>query len=470
MRPVNRFLWGVACVVGVGIWNSSLASPTPQTTQTDTLIVATEAPIIIDSITNLPSVSGQLLRERFAGLEKTIPLNYSKLTHGYVDLYVFRKTWYSRLMLERMPVYFPMYEKMLAKYNLPDELKFLSMVESALNPRAISHAGAVGLWQFMPATGRDFRLYQDEYVDDRMDPYKATEAACRYMRDLYNIFGDWELALAAYNSGPGTVRRAMRRSGKTSFYDIIEYLPKETRSYVPLFVAVTYMMHYSNDHGIFAERPEYPTPVDTLHVNSYFSLERFAKYSTVPLAELQKLNPAILSTMLPDYTRGYALRVPSDRFHFIDTNRKRIMDSATYLPPAMANMLLADAESLPQTDLNETADLLDESPLLLLAKATPEIALGAEPVDETVTLKSANALAWRLEAEKAAALKAKATPLAATPKKRARVAEPRYHRVQQGDTLWTICQRYGLLSIDRLKKLNGIKGNELRPGQKLIVG
>lgn len=491
-----------------------------------------------DTVALVPTVPDSILRERLTKIQKTIPLNYHKSVQAYVDYFTFRKASATKLMLERMPLFFPLYERMLSDYGLPDELKYLSIVESALNPRAISRAGAGGLWQIMPGTGRDLRLYQDDYVDERMDPVKATEAACKYLRDLYNIFGDWELAMAAYNCGPGAVKRAMRRSGGDSFYTIFDALPKETRGYVPQFVAFTYLMHHANDHGIFAENYEHPIPHDTIQITGYFNLETFAKHSTMPLADLQKMNPAITTTILPEYTRRYPLRIPRQQYAYFSTRRRAIMDSASQIPPAMAHMLLASAEDvrygadsigawsnlgsnpLARMTLDETPSLgtiPGEKPAKLAAQlAAAESADEPEEDMETVVLRKPRKqtyvvkrgdnlgdIAERFSVElydlkrwnhlrstriqrgqKLTILKEAAETRAekladqgtAKGRKKAEVVaktkryKPKYHRVQEGDTLWNIAQRYDGLTIDQLKKLNHMRNSALRPGQKLIVG
>ncbi len=510
------------------VLNLTLTVGRAETTFQDKVAVADT--VRKDTVAAVPTVPDSLLRERLAKLQKTIPLNYHKAVQAYVDYFTFRKASSTKLMLERMPLFFPLYEKMLAQHGMPDELKFLSIVESALNPRAISRAGAGGLWQFMPGTGRDFRLYQDDYIDERMDPVKATDAACRYLRDLYNIFGDWELAMAAYNCGPGAVKRAMRRSGGDSFYTIYDALPKETRGYVPQFVAFTYLMHYANDHGIFGENFEAPIPHDTIQITGYFNLETFAKHSTMPLAHLQKMNPAIITTILPEYTNRYPLRVPREQYAYFASRRRAIIDSASRIPVAMAHMLMAHAE--PVTGVTDSAGGwlgMSDNPL---AQATTEEAVSpaalreqlahAEPADapdddlETVVVRkprkqtyvvrrgdNLGEIAERFNVElydlkrwnhlrsnkvmrgqKLVILKevaeTRTEQLAeqgtAKGRKRAEVVaktkrlKPRYHRVQQGDTLWNIAQRYNGLTIDQLKRMNNIRGNALRPGQKLIVG
>ena len=535
MIYLNRSLLGMRLlyvVMGVACMGLTITAHAETTIHQDSTIVRK------DTVAAVPTVPDTLLRERLAKLQKSIPLNYHKAVQAYVDYFTFRKASVTKSMLERMPLFFPLYEKMLAQYDLPDEFKFLSIVESALNPRAISRAGAGGLWQIMPGTGRDLRLYQDDYVDERMDPVKATEAACKYLRDLYAIFGDWELTMAAYNCGPGAVKRAMRRSGGDSFYTIYDALPKETRGYVPQFVAFTYLMHYANDHGIFAENFEYPIPHDTIQITGYFNLETFAKHSTMPLADLQKMNPAITTTILPEYTNHYPLRIPRQQYAYFSARRRAILDSASRLPATMAHVLLASAENVRYgADSMGAWSTIGNNPLARMTLddlpaepvTSPEKASGkpakvavAESADEpeedieTVVLRKPRKQTYVVKrgdnlgdiadrynvelydikrwnhlrsttiqrGQKLVILKEVAETRAerladqgtAKGRKKAEVIakikryKPRYHRVQDGDTLWNIAQRYDGLTIDRLKKMNHIKGNSLRPGQKLLVG
>lgn len=549
----NLFKMGLLPVVSCSIWMGSM-------TATNAGVISQSGDSTIVKRDTIATVPDSVLRERLTKLQKDVPLNYHKSVQAYVNYFAFRKPGRTKLAMERMPLFFPLYERMLAEYSLPDELKFLSIVESDLTPRAVSHAGAGGLWQIMPGTGRDLKLYQDDYIDERMDPVKATEAACKYLRDLYAIFGDWEMAMAAYNCGPGAVKRAMRRSGGNTFYAIYDALPKETRGYVPQFVAFTYLMHHGNDHGIFAENYEFPIPHDTIQVSGYFNLETFAKHSTMPLADLQKMNPAITTNILPEYTNRYPLRVPHRQYAYLAGHRRAVMDSASQLPKTMAHTLLAHAEAvrygvdsmgiwavlgsnplarmrlddMPVNELEEapekagvksakvaarlaTAEPADESEdeteTVVTRNRAGDYGTGAglsersqpsrrqtymvkpgdnlgdiadrygvalndlkewnelrsptiQPGDKLVILSEVTEIrAERLAGQKGAKAVEKTESIA-----QPRRFKPRYHRVQDGDTLWNIVQRYDGLTVDRLKKMNHIRGNALRPGQKLIVG
>lgn len=519
MKISKKVLWlGAICL---GCWNSPAIAvnsamfilqdklePGP-----DTLGIAVQAEenalsILpdVEEISANPSIPEELLRERFAKLEKSIPLTYHKSSHEFVEYFIYKKTDFTKTMMEKMPLFFPLFEKTLQKYGLPSELKYLSMIESGLNPKVISRARAGGLWQFMPATGREFGLYQDSYIDERFEPVKATDAACRYLKQLYTIFGDWELALASYNTGPGNIKRAMRRSHGTTFWTIYNALPKETRSYVPQYVAMNYMMNYGNDHGIYAENPEYQIPNDTIHINGYIDLVAFCQNTGIDFQELEKLNPSLTKTSLPDRTRDFVLRVPSVQYTFLVSNRDMIMDSCTHRLLA-SRLMLAVADSCRTDSLGNTIsfpyayvsndaedteyeDDQEEPARFSKTKKSSHIVKRGESlqsISRKYRVQMADLKRWnhlrkssirkgqRLvimkEVKEVIRPKKERLAVSVLPErkvKKDRRIKMRYHTVQHGDTLWTISQRYGL-RVDLLKKANKIRGNEIKPGQKLII-
>ena len=272
----------------------------------------------------------ELVVDRLGCLQQTIPLTYNSTVHGFINYFTIRNREYTRLMLRRKNLFFPLFEKYLAKYNLPEELKYLSVIESGLNPRAVSRANAVGLWQFMSFTGRYFDLYSNWYFDDRMDPEKSTEAACRYLSQLYSMFHNWELTLAAYNSGPGTVKRAIRRSGyKKTFWELYNYLPRETRSYVPQFISIIYSMNYAEEHNMVEPALEEMIPHDTLHVRKFLHLDTFAKLTGTCTEELLQLNPSVRHNAIPESTKSFVLKLPIAAKAELEKYRITILDSAS---------------------------------------------------------------------------------------------------------------------------------------------
>ena len=206
--------------------------------------------------------------------------------------------------------YFPFIEDALLRAGLPIELRALPIIESALQATAVSRAGAVGLWQFIPSTGKSYGLEINSLVDERRDPIRATEAACHFLKDLYTIFGDWTLAIAAYNCGPGNVSKAIARSGGRSFWEIYDYLPRETRGYVPAFIGATYAFNYHRQHGIEPVEPPIPLAVDTIRVNRILHLEQIASTIDVPMETLRMLNPQYRLDIIPASTRPYTLVLP----------------------------------------------------------------------------------------------------------------------------------------------------------------
>ena len=269
-----------------------------------------------------------LMKMRLANLNEKTPFNLAfnpaleKVINGYLR---YRKKYYPALMA-KAKYYFPMFEQYLDQYDIPLEMKYLSIVESALKPKARSGVGASGLWQFMYGTGKQFDLKVSSYVDERYDPVKATIAACKYLSQLYKIFGDWDLALAAYNSGPGNVRKAIKRSGGyTNYWNIRPYLPRETAGYVPAFYATMYIFEYANDHKIYSELPKFFNfQTDTIQVKRTISFDQISETINVDEKVLSFLNPAYKLDIIPHIKgRNYAVRLPSNKvIEFIDKEKE----------------------------------------------------------------------------------------------------------------------------------------------------
>ena len=246
--------------------------------------------------------------------QTTLPMVYNPAVRAKIDNYVFRFRAFTGRMLGLSYVYFPMFEEMLDKYNMPLELKCLAVVESALNPLAVSRVGAKGLWQFMYATGKQYGLKSNSLVDDRFDPMKETEAACRFMLDLYSRYKDWFLVLAAYNSGPGTVNKAIARAGGVmDYWAICPYLPVETQNYVPTFIAINYVIHYAKEHNLYPLAPDMLiSGTDTVTVRDVLTFAQLNEALGVTIKDLETYNPQYTKGIIPaSDTIFYVLRLPS---------------------------------------------------------------------------------------------------------------------------------------------------------------
>ena len=246
--------------------------------------------------------------------QTTLPMVYNPAVRAKIDNYVFRFRAFTGRMLGLSYVYFPMFEEMLDKYNMPLELKCLAVVESALNPLAVSRVGAKGLWQFMYATGKQYGLKSNSLVDDRFDPLKETEAACRFMLDLYHRYKDWFLVLAAYNSGPGTVNKAIARAGGVmDYWAICPYLPAETQNYVPTFIAINYVVHYAKEHNLYPIAPDMLiSGTDTVTVRDVLSFAQLHETLGVSIKDLETNNPQYTKGIIPaSDSIKYILRLPS---------------------------------------------------------------------------------------------------------------------------------------------------------------
>ncbi|MDQ3291449.1 MAG: transglycosylase SLT domain-containing protein, partial [Bacteroidota bacterium] len=301
---------------------------------------------------SVPMVTNDLIMDRLSCLQKEIPLHFNPYVRGFVDYFTIRNRKYSRRVLSRENVYFPLFEQYLAKYNLPNELKYLAVVESALLPKAVSRAAAVGLWQFIPSAASDYKLKMNAYIDERMDPEKATDAACRYLRNLHRMFGgNWELALAAYNCGPGNVRKAIKRAGgQADFWAIFPFLPKETRGYVPSLTAIIYTMNHAVEHEITPDTLLYATATDTILINQSLDLKKLSMQLNLDPEELPKLNPEVKKAILPVNIRNYPLKVPTTHKTLLASNRTTILDSCKLpdlIQPSYQNILIAKKTAAP---------------------------------------------------------------------------------------------------------------------------
>lgn len=247
---------------------------------------------------------------RLRALASPVQLPYNPIVKGYITRYVDSRYGTMSRILGMAQYYFPLIEEELIKSDLPVELRALPIIESALSPNAVSPMGAAGLWQFMPTTGKSYGLEVNSLVDERRDPIRATRAACRYLKDLYAIYGDWTLAIAAYNCGPGNVNKAIARSGGRTFWDIYDYLPYETRGYVPAFIGASYAYAYHRQHGIESTRPPMPLATDTLQINRLMHFGQIASTIDVPLEMLRTLNPQYKLDIIPATNKTYTLVLP----------------------------------------------------------------------------------------------------------------------------------------------------------------
>jgi len=266
--------------------------------------------------------------QRLQSLQSGVSLSYNGTVRNFITMYTARKPKQVAVMLGLANYYFPIFEEALVKYDLPMELKYLPIIESALNPGANSSASAVGLWQFMYGTGRMYKLEINTFVDERRDPIKATDAAVRYLRDLYNIYQDWHLVIAAYNCGPGNVNKAIKRSGdKKDYWKIYDRLPKETRGYVPAFIAANYVMNYYQSHNIFPKSPDFPIITDTLMVNSYLQFKQISEVIGISVDLIRTLNPQYRRDVIPASTeKPYSLVLPADQISSYLENETIIHD------------------------------------------------------------------------------------------------------------------------------------------------
>ena len=293
------------------------------------------------------NVSDTIYAKRLASMPTIVRMPYNNMVRTFIDTYVKRGHRQVSFMLGVSELYMPIFDEEINRAGIPYELRYLPIIESGLNATATSFAGARGLWQFMIGTGNHYGLKSNNYIDERLDPIKSTEAAVRYLKDLYKMFNNWELAIASYNCGPGNVKKAIIRSGgSTDFWKIYDWLPAETRGYLPAFIAANYAMTFYNDHGIAPMTPKVPITTDTVHVNKNLHFNQIVEVCGIDIEEIRALNPQYLKDIIPGANETYVLRLTNESItKFVekeDVVYKHDVDK--YFPPADIAKMLNDAK------------------------------------------------------------------------------------------------------------------------------
>ncbi|WP_297797316.1 lytic transglycosylase domain-containing protein [uncultured Eudoraea sp.] len=422
-----------------------------------------------DSISQF-TLDTEVLKERLELLNEKTPFNiaYNPSLERVIKSFLTSKHEFIERMITASQFYFPMFEQELDNYNIPLEIKYLAIVESALNPRAKSRVGATGLWQFMYSTGKMYGLDVSSYVDERSDPIKSTIAACKYLSKLYDTFGDWDLALAAYNSGPGNVNKAIRRSGGyTNYWNIRRNLPRETAGYVPAFLATMYLFEYANEHGIKLNRVERPYfETDTVHVKKLITFDQISKLVGVSKEELKVLNPSYKLDIIPKIKgKDYTLRLPKDAIGKFVTN-----ETAIYAFAEKENK--SKDSNLPKLVTADERIRYRVRSGDYLGKIAERYGVGVSQIKRWNGLRSNN---LRIGQRLTIYPRKPVTTASSSSKKttiKSSVAgvstgNSKVHTVKEGDSLWTISRKYPGITIENLRKWNGISGSNLQPGTRL---
>lgn len=413
---------------------------------------------------SIPTFTSEEYMKRLDEINKATPfdLSYNSIVEAFIHLYISKRRPLSSLCLGRSEQYFPMFEEVLDKYNLPLEIKYLAVVESALDPKARSRAGATGLWQFMYGTGKNFGLDINSYVDERCDPIASTEAACKYLSYLHNMFGDWNLALAAYNCGEGRVAKAIRRSGgKKNYWEIYPFLPRETRGYVPAFIAVNYLFSYNADHLIYAEPVAFkPYEIDSIHINKKVAFAELAEMLELEEAIIEDLNPIYRLKMVPGYKDYRAVYLPKEKANLWIANQDTLMaildtkvESAT--EPTQA----------PQDVIYYTVRSGD-----YLGKIASRYGCSVRQIQYWNNMHGTSLRVGQKLVLYADHVK---QPVQTEQQKPAEITTNgnyQYYTIRPGDTLWDIAKARGI-SVNDLKKWNSnINFNNMKPGVKIVIG
>ncbi len=435
--------------------------------------------------------------KRLDDMHSAIQLSYNKIVRNYIELYTVRRKAQMSNMLGLAEYYFPIFEELLDANDLPLELKYLPVIESALNPRAFSHAGACGLWQFMYGTGRMYKLSINSYIDERRDPIRSSYAAVKFLKDMYKMYGDWILVIAAYNCGPGNVNKAIRRSGgKKNYWDIYYWLPKETRGYVPAFIAAMYAFNYHEEHGIYPLKSDFPLMCDTVMLINKLHFKQISKVLDVPIEQIRDLNPQYRRDIIPaSEAHPLALNLPYNYVgDFIDNrdsvlayNRNKFFDNSDRIvnprdryqeyahsaPKGRAKVhykvksgdavsLIADWFNVRKADLCYWNNIRRN-----VIKAGQRLVIYV-PGNQASYYKDFNSMSY--SQKQATRGKKPRTEDVGKSENIAYSGDFVYYTVRRGDNLWTIARKFPGVSNNDIMRLNNIRNaKSIKPGKKLKI-
>lgn len=427
-----------------------------------------------DTVRFASNVPDEVYIERLKKMNSFIQIPYNDIVRNYIIRYSEKMPKTMPYILGLCKYYMPVFEEIFDQYGLPVELKAMAIIESAMNPRAESRVGAKGMWQFMYQTGKKYGLHVDSFVDERMDPIKSCEAAAQYLLDAYNIFGDWNLAIASYNCGAGNVRKAINRAdGSRNFWDIWPYLPKETRSYVPAFVGALYTLEYYKEHGLKPESVGMPVMTDTLLINKQLHLKQVSEMTGAPLEELKNLNPQYRHEIIPGHEREYVLRIPYQYTNaFIeleDTLYKH--KAAVYFDPVTISKIKQSGDGVRITHKVKSGEYL--------GKIASKYRVSVSQIKKWNKLKSDNIRAGQnliiyrggsgpattasTSSSSSSSSKSTASNIAASAKGHTT------YTVKSGESFYSIAKNYPGVSAQNIMDYNGMDSSKLKAGMTIKI-
>ncbi|MCD4833535.1 MAG: transglycosylase SLT domain-containing protein [Bacteroidales bacterium] len=445
-----------------------------------------------DSVFAIPEFHDSVYIERLQNIPSIIDLSYNKIVRNYIHVYTKQRRESVGTMIGMADYYFPKIEEIFESYGIPTELKYLAIIESALNPRAVSRVGATGMWQFMYGTARMYDLTVNSFVDERRDPIKSAHAAALFMKDLYSMFNDWTLVIAAYNCGPGNVNKAIRRSGgKRDFWQIYYRLPRETRGYVPAYIAATYTFNYYKEHGITPRFPKIPIATDTIMISDNLHLKQVSEVLDIPLKALRDLNPQYKQDIIPAKGGHYPLTIPMDYVgKFIDQQNSIF---------AYKDSIFFNADNTiknPQRSYYVPQAPTNRDKLIYTVKSGDNLGF----ISEWYHVRTSDIRYWNnirgnmirvgqklnIYVPKGSAGKYADINKLSFEEKQRRIGKTStrseeivtqatdknyvYYKVRYGDTLWEIAKKYSGVTENDIMKLNNItNGKSLKAGQQIKI-